>query len=74
MHKTFCVGIQDLTGQKTFIRFGENATVSDIMDVIDEEVKANKGTQMLGMSFLAAPSKKKLIKLVSDWRGHFDKK
>ena len=73
MHKAFCIALQDITGVRTFITFGGNTPVNDIMDVIEEETKANPGTKILGMSFLSNPNKKNLRKQISDWKKHFDK-
>ena len=73
MHKVFCIALQDITGVRTFITFGGNTPVNDIMDVIEEETKANPGTKILGMSFLSNPNKKNLRKQISDWKNHFDK-
>ena len=73
MHKVFCIALQDITGVRTFITFGGNTPVNDIMDVIEEETKANPGSKILGMSFLSNKKKKNLRKQISDWKKHFDK-
>jgi len=73
MHKVFCIALQDITGVRTFITFGGTTPVNDIMDVLEEESRANPGTKILGMSFLANPNKKNLNVQISDWKKHFDK-
>ena len=72
-HRAFAIAIQDLTGQRTFLRFGPNTTVNDIYDVIDEEVEASKGAKILGFSLLSAVSEKKLMKVYAEWKDHFNK-
>lgn len=72
-HKAFVAALEDLTGHRLFLRFGGNATVNDIMDVINEEVQDNKGAKILGLGFLEANSSKRLIKMNSEWKKHFDR-
>ena len=70
MHKAFCVAIEDLTGQRTFIRFGALTPITDIIDVITEECKDNGG-KILGFTFCEAKSEKGLMKVIAEWKNHF---
>ena len=73
MHTAFAVALEDLTGVRTFIRFGGNTPVKDIYAVINEEVDASKGMKILGFGFLDGKSEKKLMKVYAEWKAHFDK-
>jgi hypothetical protein len=72
MRTSFAVALEDLTGVKTFICFGANTPVKDICTVIDEEVEANKGMRLCGMSLLRATNEKMLMEAYSKWKAHFD--
>lgn len=72
-HRAFAVALEDLTGQRTFLRMGSNTTVSDIYDIIDEEVDGQAGVKILGFTILSAVSEKKLMKVYAEWKDHFDK-
>ena len=72
-YSVFAVALQcGTTGERTFITFGENTTVKDIMTVLDEETPKKELWQVLGMSLLAAPSKNNLQEVISVWKKHFD--
>lgn len=75
MEKVFCVAIKGQT-KMSYLTFGKHTTVSDIMDVLDEEVNDLNGTsyQIVAMSFLSSTNSKELIRTISDWTKEIEAK
>lgn len=67
MYRSFCIALEDSDKAKSYITFGQRSTVSDIIDILDDELDGSDKV-ICGMSFFQEEDQQSLDKLIKGWR------